>query len=67
MNNTKIDVEILKDYDDILTISEMRKALKIGRNKAYELLQNGTITSIKIGKSYRISKLNIINYLQNQK
>ncbi len=61
------DIEILKDFDDVLTFVEFRQALKIGRNKAYELLQNNIIPSIRIGKSYRIPKINVINYLQNQK
>lgn len=61
------DIEILKDFDDVLTFIEFRQALKIGRNKAYELLQNNIIPSIRIGKSYRIPKINVINYLQNQK
>lgn len=61
------DIEILKDFDDVLTFVELRQVLKIGRNKAYELLQNNIISSIRIGKSYRIPKINVINYLQNQK
>ena len=61
------ETEILRNFDDVLTSVEFRKILKIGRNKAYELLQNNIIPSIKIGKSYRIPKINVINYLQNQK
>ena len=59
--------EILKDFDDVLTFKEFKQVLKLGRNKAYELLQNNIISSIRIGKSYRIPKINVINYLQNQK
>lgn len=61
------ETEILRDFDDVLTFKELRQVLKIGRNKAYELLQNNIISSIRIGKSYRIPKINVINYLQNQK
>ncbi len=61
------ETEILKDFDDILTFKEFKQVLKLGRNKAYELLQNNIIPSIRIGKSYRIPKINVINYLQNQK
>lgn len=61
------ETEILRNFDDVLTSVEFRQVLKIGRNKAYELLQNNIIPSIKIGKSYRIPKINVINYLQNQK
>lgn len=60
------ETEILKNFDDVLTFKEFRQVLKIGRNKAYELLQNNIISSIRIGNSYRIPKVNIIKYLQNQ-
>lgn len=60
------EIEILKNFDDVLTFKEFRQVLKIGRNKAYELLQNNIISSIRIGNSYRIPKVNIIKYLQNQ-
>ena len=60
------DVEILKNYKDVLTLKEVQNILKIGRNKTYELLRNGTIKSIRIEKQYRIPKINVIKYLQNQ-
>ena len=66
MENIK-ETEILKEFDDVLTFKEFKQVLKLGRNKAYELLQNNIISSIRIGKSYRIPKINVINYLQNQK
>ena len=66
MENIK-ETEILKEFDDVLTFTEFKQVLKLGRNKAYELLQNNIISSIRIGKSYRIPKINVINYLQNQK
>jgi len=56
-------LETLKDYDDVLTFKEYQKVLKIGRNKAYQLLQDKKIMSIKIGTNYRIPKKAIIDYL----
>ena len=32
------NIEILKSYKDVLTLKEVQTILKIGRNKAYELL-----------------------------
>lgn len=40
----------------MLTVSEMCKALRIGRNKGYELVKNGTVFSIKYGNSIRIPR-----------
>ncbi|MEK4863935.1 MULTISPECIES: helix-turn-helix domain-containing protein [Bacillus] len=50
-------------YDDVVPVEELMEMLDIGRNKAYELLQSGQIKSFKVGKSYRIPKMCIQNYV----
>lgn len=53
------------NYSDLVTVSELKQMLKIGSNKAYELLNNGDIKSIKIGTKHRIPKTYIIEYINN--
>ena len=36
------------------TVDEVQKVLSIGRNKAYEYCENGTIPAVRIGKLWRI-------------
>lgn len=60
---TEITNAMFKDYPDIVNVAEMQKMLGIKRTKAYELLKNKTIKAIKIGKDYKISKLNIALYI----
>lgn len=50
-------------YDDVVPIEDLMEMLDIGRNKAYELLKSGQIKSFKVGKSYRIPKMCIQNYV----
>ncbi|MDR4985939.1 helix-turn-helix domain-containing protein [Bacillus cereus] len=50
-------------YDDVVPVEDLMEMLDIGRNKAYELLQSGQIKSFKVGKSYRIPKICIQNYV----
>ncbi|PFD31311.1 DNA-binding protein [Bacillus cereus] len=50
-------------YDDVVPIEDLMEMLDIGRNKAYELLKSGQIKSFKVGKSYRIPKICIQNYV----
>lgn len=54
---------MFRDYPDCVSALGLQKMLGIKRTKAYELLKSGTIKSIKIGKDYKISKLNVISYL----
>lgn len=54
---------MFKEYPDCVSVKELQEMLGIKRTKTYELLKSGAIKSIKIGKDYKISKLNIISYL----
>ncbi len=60
MNDEK---EIFSDYPDVVRIEEIQSMLNIGRNSVYELLKQGLIKSIKIGKKYIIPKQSVINFV----
>ena len=47
---------MLNDYPDVLTVSDVQKILRIGKNRAYELVKQNKIPSIRIGNTYRISR-----------
>ncbi|MDR1131221.1 MAG: helix-turn-helix domain-containing protein [Oscillospiraceae bacterium] len=50
-------------YPDVVTVADLAKMLKVGRNTAYELVRANSIQSVKIGKSIRIPKESVIQYL----
>lgn len=52
-----------KEYPDIVSVSQMTEMLDIGKNKAYELLSNGEICSIRIGRVHKIPTQSIIEYI----
>lgn len=54
---------MFEEYKDVLTVKEVCAALSIGRNKIYELLKNGTLKSIRIGKKYIIPKIYLVDYI----
>lgn len=56
---------MLEKYPDVLTPDDVIEILNIGRNKVYEMLNNGTIKSIRIGRKHRIPKKILIEYLEN--
>lgn len=65
MKNVKC--ELFKEYPDVITVKELIEMLNISKTYAYELLQTGAIPSIKVGKSYRIFKADLISYLYDRK
>lgn len=55
--------QIFKDYPDVVSIEQLMKMLGIGRNKAYELVNSGTIKSIRIGTKHKIPKVRVVEFL----
>lgn len=52
------------NYPDIVTPDDIQKMLRIGRNSVYDLLKQGKIKSLRVGKKYLIPKTSVINFLQ---
>lgn len=58
---------LFSEYPDVVTVDDLQKMLKIGRNSAYDILKAGLIKTIKIGKRYIIPKQSVINFLATAK
>ena len=54
---------MLVGYNDILTPTDVKEILKIGRNAVYDYLKDGTIRSMMIAGKYRIPKLYLLEFM----
>ena len=64
MQNNNYTQEMFADYPDVVDVSGLQSMLgNIGKQTAYELVRKGTIKAIKVGKLYRIPKVNVIAFL----
>lgn len=57
------DTQTFTNYPDVITIIDLQTMLGIGRNTAYKLLADKSISAIRIGKKYIIPKISVINFL----
>lgn len=48
----------------VLSVEDVADTLSIGRNKAYALVNTGTIKALKIGQHYRIPREEFIDYIK---
>lgn len=55
---------MFNEYCDIVTIEELCEMLRIGRNKAYNLLRSGEIRSFRCGKMWIISKEAVVEFIK---
>ena len=48
----------------LLTVSDLASILRIGRNAAYQLVKDGNIQSIRVGRSIRIPRKALIQFME---
>lgn len=64
MQDNNYTQEMFANYPDVIDVSGLQSMLgNISRQTAYELVRKGTIKAIKVGKLYRIPKINVIAFL----
>ena len=59
-----------RTYEDLpltMRVEDLMPVLRIGRNATYELVRSGKIRSIRIGRSIRIPREAVIDYLTQAK
>ncbi len=57
-------LRMFRKYPDLLRIEELCEALGgISTKTGYKLLQERRINSLKVGREYRVTKVDLINYL----
>lgn len=54
---------MLKEYPDVLSIGQLCEILKISTKTGYKLLNANKVKNMKIGRTYRIPKAHVLNYL----
>ncbi len=48
-----------------VTVEQMRKHLGLSKTKAYEIATNGSVHTVKIGRSLRISEESLARWLES--
>ncbi|NLB37291.1 MAG: helix-turn-helix domain-containing protein [Clostridiales bacterium] len=52
-----------ENYPDLMTVDDIQAALGVGRNTAYQLIHNGDLQCLKIGRSIRIPKRYLMDFV----
>lgn len=54
---------MFEKYDDVLTVTDVAEILFVGRNTIYDLLNTGQLKGFRIGRNWRIPKVNLEDYI----
>lgn len=56
---------IFNEYPDVVDVIQLGQMLGgVSTKTCYELLSSGQIKSIKVGRAYKIPKINVLKYLR---
>lgn len=61
-----MDSNPLNNYGDVITVPELAKILRVGRNTAYNLIKDGEIKSVRVKTQIRIPKSSVVDFLNSQ-
>ena len=57
------DLKMFTEYNDILSVGEICEILFVGRNRVYELLNEGLLNGFRVGRTCRIPKKSLEAYI----
>ena len=57
---------MVPDYPDIVTVAQLQRMLGISRHLAYDLINESSISGLKIGNAFKIPKVSVINYVMER-
>ena len=58
---------MFREYPDVLTPQQVQEMLGVGQRMAYQLLREGRIQNVRMGRLYRVPKAAVIDYLYSGK
>ena len=60
-------LSMLKNEPEVMTVIEAAKVLRLGKNKTYDLINSGRLSSIKVGGKIIVPKMCIVSFLMDTK
>jgi DNA binding domain, excisionase family len=55
---------VFKDYPDILDVKQVSRLLGVSTKTVYRILGNGELESLKVGREFRVPKVNVMKYIK---
>lgn len=66
VNHQERGTIMFEQYEEVVTPQELSEMLRIGMNQTYKILNDGLISAYREGKSWRISKQSVIEYISKR-
>ena len=57
---------MLEHYQEVLDVEDVCEIFRVGRNRVYELLQTGQLRGFRLGRTWKIPKIAMEEYLKQK-
>ena len=64
MSKQEIYRIVFSEYPDILDVKQVSALLGVSTKTVYRLLRDGSLDSLKIGREFRVPKVNVMKYVK---
>ena len=64
INSNDIYRVIFREYPDIMDAKQVSKLLGVSTKTVYKLIREGFLSSLKVGREFRIPKVNVMRYVK---
>lgn len=55
---------VFKSYPDVLNAEQVGEMLGVCTKTVYKLVKRGDLPALKVGRQYRVAKVNVIKYMK---
>ena len=55
---------VFREYPDVMDAQQASKLLSVSKKTVYKLIRDGSLTALKVGREFRIPKVNIMRYVK---
>lgn len=55
---------VFKEYPDVMDVKQVSKLLGVSTKTVYKLIRDGSLSSLKVGREFRVPKVNVMRYVK---
>ena len=55
---------VFKEYPDVMDVKQVSKLLGVSTKTVYKLIRGGSLTSLKVGREFRVPKVSVMRYVK---
>ena len=64
INSQDLYKSVFKGYPEVLDVKQVSKVLGVSTKTIYKLIRKGTLSSMKVGREFRVPKVTVMRYVK---